>query len=228
MMYPHSFGSSYYLYNMSQIMAIGMLVAVILAVVVYFTFLSKKNEGKFTGFKGKVYNFFCFNKFYAEELFKLIYIILAAVITVMGIISLFGSFVAGVIMIVIGNVALRIIYELVMMFIILCRRTVSIDKKLDKITAFYGDDFDEGGVCGESCNGDCGAGCDGDCNDECAENNEAGCESNEGCGGCSDDSTCESCCGCGTADESAEAGEDAAEPVQANAQEDPEINTSDR
>ena len=33
------------------------------------------------------------------------------------------------------------------MFIIMCRKTVSIDRKMDKITEFYSDDFCEGECC---------------------------------------------------------------------------------
>ena len=70
-----------------------------------------------------------------------------------------------------------------MMFIILCRKTVSVDKKLDKITDFYSDDFgyedfsaveaedsqacDNCGSCEEACDG-CESACDG-----CAETEDS-------------------------------------------------------
>lgn len=163
-MYPYS--SYSYVYNgyvqARTILIVALLVAVILAVVLYFTFLSKKNEGKFTGIKGKcikgkIYNFLCFNKFYVEDILKLLYLIVAVIITVLGIAALFDTFFGGLAIIVIGNVALRIAYELLMMFIILCRKTVSMDRKLDKIARFYSDDFDDGS-CGtedEQCYGGC-------------------------------------------------------------------------
>ncbi len=145
-MYPYSSYSYYYdgYVHTRTILIIALLVAVILAVVLYFTFLSKKNEGKFTGVKGKIYNFLCFNKFYVEEILKLVYLITAVIITVLGIAALFDAFFAGLAMIVIGNIALRVAYELLMMFIILCRKTVSMDRKLEKISKFYSDDFDDG------------------------------------------------------------------------------------
>ena len=59
-MYPYS--SYSYVYNgyvqARTILIVALLVAVILAVVLYFTFLSKKMEGKFTAIKGKKYIFF--------------------------------------------------------------------------------------------------------------------------------------------------------------------------
>ena len=61
---------------------VAVLAAIILGVVLYFTFLSKKNEGKYKGVTEKIYNFFSFNKFYTEEIMKLLYIVMAAVLVV--------------------------------------------------------------------------------------------------------------------------------------------------
>lgn len=165
-MFTYPFSQSYGYYYSSNLEAVGVaiLVAMILAVVFYFTFLSKKNEGKFKGFAAKVYNFFNFNKFYVEDVLRLIYVVSVAFLLVVSLAVLFSaSFIAGLLLLVLGNVALRIGYELIMMFIILCRKTVSVDKRLEKIGKFYSDDFDEG-VCaedapeaaGESCAGCCG------------------------------------------------------------------------
>ena len=58
--YPYSY---YYNYSGIAGAVIAILVAIILGVVLYFTFLNKKNEGKYTGTPGKIYNFLNFNKF---------------------------------------------------------------------------------------------------------------------------------------------------------------------
>ena len=174
--YPYSY---YYNYSGIAGAVIAILVAIILGVVLYFTFLNKKNEGKYTGTPGKIYNFLNFNKFYAEDILKLLYIISAAVLTVASIIFMFlgtKTFVASLLLLVLGNVSLRVGYELVMMFIILCRKTVSVDRRLEKIEKFYGDDFDQGESTEEFC-----------AEDSCPES---------GCG--ADPQSCESdpCCGC--------------------------------
>lgn len=168
MSYPYVYNYSYS-YGMGQAtgLIIALLVAIILAIVLNFTFLSKKNEGKYTGALGKIYNFLCFNKFYAESILKLVYIVTAVIITVMGIAAMFSvEFFSGLLTVVIGNMALRVAYELIMMFIILCKKTVSIDKKLDKVAKFYGDDFDveEEFEQVQPCSGGC-ASCEG-CTDE--------------------------------------------------------------
>ena len=71
---------------------------------------------------------------------KLLYLVSAVVITVIGIGTLFETFIGGLVVIVVGNIALRVGYELMMMFIILCRKTVSIDRKLEKMTGSCDDD----------------------------------------------------------------------------------------
>ena len=130
MMNPYWSYTYYYMGNSLTFIIIALLVAVILAVVLFFTFMSKKNEGKFTGAKGKLYNFLCFNKFYVEDILKLLYVVSAVVVTVLGVVMLFESFLVGLLLLIVGNVLLRVSYELIMMFIILCRKTVSIDRKL--------------------------------------------------------------------------------------------------
>lgn len=196
--------SYYYYYDMLEAMPIAILVAIILGVVLYVTFLKKKNEDKYTGWKKTVYDFFNFNKFYTEEIMKLVYVMLTAAFVVVGLFMLFIDLAMGLILLILGNVALRVSYELVMMFVILCRKTVSIDRKLDKVVAFYGDDFDEGDCAEEdfSCGGECGS-CDADCSDREDEfemedeseeevvtfscgGNCSGC-SVEGCGGLSEE-----------------------------------------
>ena len=139
MMYPYSYSYEYYYTGRFTFLVIAILAAVILSIVLYFTFLNKKNERKYKGFTGKIYNFFNFNKFYAEEILKLVYIISAAVLTVVSIVGIFSTaFLASLLILILGNIALRVTYELIMMFIILCRKTVSVDKKLDKIAASCG------------------------------------------------------------------------------------------
>lgn len=189
MMYPYSQSYSIYYGGQVTFLVVAVLAAIILGVVLYFTFLSKKNEGKYKGVTEKIYNFFSFNKFYTEEIMKLLYIVMAAVLVVVGVVMLFTySLVGGLLILVLGNILLRICYELIMMFIILCRKTVSVDKKLDKITDFYSDDF--GYEDFSSVEADDSQTCD-------------NCE--EACDGCETCDSCEATCeGCAETEDSAE------------------------
>lgn len=123
--------------------AIGLTVAAVAAgIILNFTFLKRSNEGRFRGFWGKVYNVFSFNRFYSEGILKLLNVISFLLITVFGIYMIFtGSIIGGILMIVIGNLAVRLCYELIVMFIILARKTVSIDRRMAGIEKFYSDDM---------------------------------------------------------------------------------------
>ena len=121
------------------------ILAVIVGVVLFVTFMSKKHEGKHRGFLEKVYNFLNFNRFYAENIVRLLYVIAVCVLVLVGIaLMLLGLdahasaiFWMGAGLLVLGNLAARICCELVMMFIILCRKTVSVDRRLSKIEGAF-------------------------------------------------------------------------------------------
>ena len=156
--------------NVFAVLGVAVVLAAILGVVLFFTFLKKNNEGKFSGLKGKIYNALTFNRFYAENIIKFLYVVAACVMTVVGIVYIvLGTFISGICIVLIGNVVLRISVELILMFIILCRKTVSMDRRLSKIEAFYEDQYGEDW-------GDCSG-----CCDDCADADECctGCEESE-------------------------------------------------
>lgn len=111
---------------------VSVILAIIGGIVLYFTFLSKKNEGKFTGFLGWLYDFLTFKKMMIENVLKILYIIVALFVTL----SSFGlipiSFLAFLLTLVIGNVLTRVIYELLLVKLVICKNTTEINKKLNK------------------------------------------------------------------------------------------------
>ena len=144
--------------NYSITVGIAAAIAAVLGVVLFFTFFRRKNEGRFFGVKGKIYNFMNLNRFYAEDLLRLVYIVATCVVTVTGIVSIvMGSFIIGIVELIAVNLILRIGFELVMMFIMLCRKSADIDRKLTRIAENSEDVYYE-----ESCGGDCGS-CGEDC-----------------------------------------------------------------
>ena len=116
--------------------------ACVVGIILNFTFLRRSNEGRFKGFWGKVYNLFSFNRFYSEGILKLLNVVSFMLITVLGIYMVCtGSIVWGILLIVFGNLAARLLYEITIMFIILTRKTVSIDRRMSGIEKFYSDDM---------------------------------------------------------------------------------------
>ena len=111
---------------------VSVILAIIGGIVLYFTFLSKKNEGKFTGFLGWLYDFLTFKKMMIENVLKIPYIIVALFVTLssFGLMSI--SFLAFLLTLVIGNVLTRVIYELLLVKLVICKNTTEINKKLNK------------------------------------------------------------------------------------------------
>ena len=111
---------------------IAAVLAVVGGIVVYFTFLSKKNEGKFTGFLGWLYDFLTFKKMVIENILKILYLIIAAFITLSSFALISSSFLAFLAYLLLGNLLVRIIYELFLVVLIICRNTTEINKKMGK------------------------------------------------------------------------------------------------
>ena len=111
---------------------VSVILAIIGGIVLYFTFLSKKNEGKFTGFLGWLYDFLTFKKMMIENVLKILYIIVALFVTLssFGLISI--SFLAFLLTLVIGNVLTRVIYELLLVKLVICIITTARNKKFNK------------------------------------------------------------------------------------------------
>ena len=129
---PSGYANSFY-------WIIGLTIAaIVIGIIVNATFLRRKNEGRFHGFWGRVYNCFSLNRFYSEGIIKLLSVVTFFVLTILGIYWIFnGSVFSGIMMIVFGNLGARICYELLMMFIIFCKKSVSIDKRLSTIEKYY-------------------------------------------------------------------------------------------
>ena len=102
---------------------VSLVLAIVGGIVLYFTFLKKDNEGKYTGFLGWMYDFLTFKKLTIENVLKILYLICAILST---------SFIAFLLYLVVGNLVVRIAYELILVRLIICRNTTEINKKLDK------------------------------------------------------------------------------------------------
>jgi len=109
---------------------ISAVVAVIGGIVLYFTFLNKSNDGKYTKFLGWMYDFLTFKKMCIEHVLKILYLILAIFITLGSFALISSSFVAFLATLVIGNIVARLTYELMLLALVICRNTTEINEKL--------------------------------------------------------------------------------------------------
>ena len=124
------------MYMIDESSVIWTVVSLVLGIVgglaVYFLFLKKENEGQYEGFLGWLYEFLNFKKLTIEAILKITYLMLAIFITLLSFASLSDSFISFLLILVLGNLILRIIYEMALITIMIFRNTSDINNKLGK------------------------------------------------------------------------------------------------
>ena len=110
---------------------IALIVAIVGGIALYFTFLSKKNEGKFTGFLGWLYETLSFKNMVVETLLKITYLVAAIFVTLLSLGLIAVNIISAVALLIFGNL-IRITYEFMLIQIITCRNTTDINSKLRK------------------------------------------------------------------------------------------------
>lgn len=135
MMYNYNSYGSAYNNSMSDAgiwLIISLVIAIIGGICLYFTVFSDKNKDKYTGFMAKLYEFIKFKKLYITEILKITYLMLAIYIT-LGSFSLIGtSFFAFLLMLVFGNLIIRMIYEFTLVLLSIHENVSEINKKMKK------------------------------------------------------------------------------------------------
>ena len=125
-------------YNYSAATNVGVfgIIALVLslsgAFVLFYTFLNKSNEKKFKGFTKWAYDFLLFKKLCLESILKFLYLFSAIFITIISFAFIGTSFMTFIMMLILGNVAVRISYELILMFILIHHNLVEINEKTKK------------------------------------------------------------------------------------------------
>lgn len=118
----------------SMVNPVWLIVALVLAIVggflVYFLFVKSKQEQK--GFLAKLRDFCSFKTLMVESALKILYLISAIFITLMALGMISGSFLGFLVTLIVGNIALRIGYELILLGIMTYSNIVEINSKIKK------------------------------------------------------------------------------------------------
>ena len=109
---------------------ISVVVAVIGGITLFFTFLNPKNEKELTGFLKTAYDFLSFKVMLAESLLMITYLILAIYITLTSFALIGTSFPGFLVVLVAGNVVLRLSYEMILVMLKIFRNTTEINDKM--------------------------------------------------------------------------------------------------
>ncbi len=108
---------------------ISLIIAIIGGIVVYFVFFKPDKElpNKFLNWCKE---FFCFRKMLVEDMLKVIYTILAIFITLGSFSFITVNFVTFLLVLILGNILLRLGFELSLINIMIWKNTNDINKKL--------------------------------------------------------------------------------------------------
>lgn len=111
---------------------ISIVVAIVGGICLYFTVFSDKNEGKYTGFMEKLYEFVKFKKMYITTILKVSYLIIAIYLTLSSFALISTSFLLFLLTLIGGNLLLRIIYEFSLVLLSIQENVSAINKKIKK------------------------------------------------------------------------------------------------
>ena len=132
MRYINNYGYGYGYSSGAEVwIIVSLILAIIGGILVYFLFLTKKNEGKFTGFANWLYEFLSFKKMCLEVILKIVYLILTIYITLASFAFIsYPAYFFG--MLLLGNLFLRIMFEFSLLILMIFSQVKEINEKMKK------------------------------------------------------------------------------------------------
>lgn len=141
-MYGNAYGSdfdSYFgnsgvssLQSASMWTIISLVVAIVAGICLYFTVFADKNENNYKGFMAKLYEFVKFKKMYITTILKVSYLVFAIFTTLSSFSFISTSFVLFLLVLIGGNLILRIVYEFSLVLLSIHENVSEINKKIKK------------------------------------------------------------------------------------------------
>ena len=108
---------------------ISLVIAVIGGIIVYFLFF-KPDKDMPNKFLTWLKDFFNFHKMLVEDMLKIIYIVLAIFITLASFSLIAVNFVSFLLVLILGNLILRLMFEFSLINIMIWKNTTDINKRL--------------------------------------------------------------------------------------------------
>ena len=120
-------------FNSSSVwIIISLVVAIIGGICLYFTVFSDKNERKYQGFMSKLYDYVKFKKMYITVILKVSYLVFAIYLTLVSFTAISTSFLAFLLILIFGNLILRLVYEFSLVLLSIQENVSEINKKMQK------------------------------------------------------------------------------------------------
>lgn len=120
--------------NLGIWIVISAVIALMGGLVIYFCFLTKDNEDKFTGKTKWLYDFLNFKTLYADALLKIAYVITVVYLFIISLSYISTNFLYFICLFVLGNIVARVVYEFALAFLKLCENTTEINNKMKENT----------------------------------------------------------------------------------------------
>ena len=108
---------------------VSFILAICGALVLYFTFLSKNNDNKYTGFLGWLYDVLTFKTLTLETILKVAYLFVALFITLASFELIGVNFLSFLVTLVLGNLFARVVFESGLLILLMYRQLVKIGNK---------------------------------------------------------------------------------------------------
>ena len=108
---------------------VSFILAICGALVLYFTFLSKNNDNKYTGFLGWLYDVLTFKTLTLETILKVAYLFVALFITLASFELIGVNFLSFLVTLVLGNLVARVVFESGLLILLMYRQLVKIGNK---------------------------------------------------------------------------------------------------
>ena len=109
---------------------IALVIAICATIVIFVLFLTKKNEKKYKGFLGWLYDFLTVKKYVIDYILRFTYVCLAIYLTLASFGLIGTSFLLFLTTLIGGNLVLRMAYEFSLMLINICVNVAEINKKM--------------------------------------------------------------------------------------------------
>ena len=120
--YPYYYAQIYHLASVFTVLlpVMAFLLALAGGLALYFLFMRRPNDA-YHGAAAKLHDILNFRVFFSESLLRLLYALAVAALAVYSLILLFINAPAAIALFLTGNVLLRLLFELLLLFVGLCR-----------------------------------------------------------------------------------------------------------
>lgn len=113
-----------------------IIITLAAVIATYIFIMPKRKDGHFSSpVLQALHNWFHFKKLYIESIMKFCFVFATIAIVVIGFVMLFKQFLVGLLIMLVGPFALRIVYEFMMMTVLLIQNVIEINTKLGNNTA---------------------------------------------------------------------------------------------